>query len=135
MIQSVEADGHSLRSEDRADKSAAYSRVTHPVRQSGLTCTGPRILQKARNSMQTCEQEVAEFEMQHAKKVHEVAKFMALKSITPETLFKKAGVFRGRPFNLYRSLRTAIINYLDDKVPTSIGSKVTQARRRARCRV
>ena len=38
----------------------------------------------------------------------------------PETLFGKAGVFRGRSFYLYVDLRPAIINYLDDKVPVSM---------------
>ena len=38
----------------------------------------------------------------------------------PETLFGKAGVFRGKSFNLHADLRTAVINYLDDKVPVSM---------------
>ena len=39
---------------------------------------------------------------------------MPLKSIMPETLFGEAGVFRGRSFNLYADLRTAITNNLND---------------------
>ena len=34
-------------------------------------------------------------------------------------LFGEAGVFRGRLFNFFVDLRTAIINYLDDNVPVS----------------
>ena len=63
---------------------------------------------------------MAEFEIQHAKKVDGVAKIMALKSIRPETLLGETGVFRGRSFNVYMDLRTAIINCLDDKVPVSM---------------
>ena len=35
----------------------------------------------------------------------------------PETLFGEAGVFRGRSFNICADLRTAVVGYLDDKVP------------------
>ena len=66
---------------------------------------------------------MAEFEIQHAKKVDEVAKVLALKSIMPKTLFGEAGVFRGRSFNVKMDLSTAIINRLDDKVPVSMMRK------------
>ena len=36
----------------------------------------------------------------------------------PETLFGEADVFRGRSFNLHADLRTAIVNYLDEQVPS-----------------
>ena len=36
-----------------ADRSVAYARVTHPVSQSGLTPSGPKTLQSARNIVQT----------------------------------------------------------------------------------
>ena len=62
----------------------------------------------------------AEFEMKWAKKVGEDAKILAPKSIMPETLFGEASVLRGRSFNLHAYLRTAIINYLDDKEPASM---------------
>ena len=51
--------------------------------------------------------------MKYAKKVGDNAKISALNSMMPETLFGESGVFRGRSFNLYADLRTAIINYLD----------------------
>ena len=76
----------------------------------------PRTLQSARTIMQTWEQEVAEFEMKYAKKVDEDAKILALKSIMHETFLGESGVFRGRSFNFYVELRTAIINYSNDKV-------------------
>ena len=103
-----------------ADRSVVYALVTHPVSQSGLTSTRPKTLQNARNTMQTWEQEVAEFEMKYAKKDDEDAQILALKSIMPETVFGEAGVFRGKSFNLCSDLRTAVINYLDDKVPVSM---------------
>ena len=58
--------------------------------------------------------------MRYAKKVDEDAKILALKSIMPKSQFGEAGVFRGRSFNFYVDLRTAIMNYLDDKVPVSM---------------
>ena len=103
-----------------ADRSVADARLTRPVSQSGLTSSGPKTLQSARISMQTWEQEVAEFEMKCAKKVDEDAKILALKGIMPETLFGETGVFRGRLFNIYADLRTVIINKLGDKVPVSM---------------
>ena len=102
-----------------ADRSVAYSRVTHPVSPSGITPTKPKTLQSSRTTMQAWEQEVAEFEIKYAKRVDEDAKILAPKSTMPETLFVEAGVFRGRSFNTYAELRTSIIRYLDDKVPVS----------------
>ena len=58
--------------------------------------------------------------LKYAKKVDEDAKIVALKSIMPETLFGEAGEFRGRSFNFCADLCTAIIKYLNDKVPVSI---------------
>ena len=58
--------------------------------------------------------------MKYAKKVDEDAKILALKSIMPETLLGEASVFSGKSFNLNADTRTAIINYLDDKVPVSM---------------
>ena len=103
-----------------ADRSVADARLTRPVSQYGLTPSGPKTLQSTRNTMQTWEQEVAEFEMKYAKKVDEDAKILALKAIMPETLFGETGVFRGRLCNIYADLRTVIINNLGDKVPVSM---------------
>ena len=87
---------------------------------SGLTSSRPKTLRNVRNIMQTWEQGVSEFETEYAKKVDEDARILALKSIMPDTLFGEAGVFRGRSVNLYADLHTAVINYLDDKVPVSM---------------
>ena len=76
--------------------------------------------------MQTCEQEVAEFEMEYAKKVDEDAKILALMFTMPETLLGEARVFRGKSFNLNADMRKAIINYLDDKVPVSMKKQVRE---------
>ena len=103
-----------------ADRSVAYSRVTHLVSPSGMTPTRPKALQAARTTMQSWTQEVAEFEIKYAKKN---AKILALKSIMPETLFGEAGAFRGRSFSTHAELRTVIIRYLDDKVPVSMMTK------------
>ena len=99
-----------------AERSVAYSRVTHPVSPSGITPTRPKTLQASRTTMQAWEQEAAEFEIKHGKMVEEGAKILVLKSIMPETLFGEAGVFRGRSFSTYAELRTSIIRYLHDKV-------------------
>ena len=72
-----------------ADRSVAYSRVTHPVSPSGITPTRPKTLQASRTTMQALDQEVAEFEIKYAKRVDEDAKILALKSIMPETLSVK----------------------------------------------
>ena len=96
-----------------ADRSVQYSRVTHPVSQSGLTSARLKTVQSVRNSMQTWEQEVAEFEMKCVKKVDEDSKVLALESLMSETLFG------GASYNANVDLRTAIINYLDDNVPVS----------------
>ena len=72
------------------DRSAACSRVTHPVGQSGLASRRPKGLQNARNIMQIWEQEVAEFEMQYSKKVKRM--ISAAKSVMPRMFF---GRFRG----------------------------------------
>ena len=106
LIQGVVANGQSLRSRTGADRSVAYDRLTHPVSQSGLTSSRPKTLQSARNIMQTRGQEVGEFEMSYDEKMNEEAKILALKSIMPE---------RGRSFNLYADLRTAVINCLMTK--------------------
>ena len=90
-----------------ADRSVAYSRVTHPVSPSGITPTRPKTLQASRTTMQAWEQEVAEFEIKYAKRVDEDANILALKSIMPETLFGEAVVFRGRTFSTYAELRTS----------------------------
>ena len=74
--------------------------------------------------MHAWEQEVAEMEIKYAERVDEDAKILALQSIIPETLFGEAGVFRGRSFSTYAELRTAIIRYLDDKVPVSMITKI-----------
>ena len=106
-----------------ADRSVAHARATHPVCQSGLTSARPKKLHSARNTCRCGNKSMKEFEIQHAKKVDGVAKIMALKSIRPETLLGQTGVFRGRSFNLFMDLRTAIINCLDDKVPVSMMKK------------
>ena len=110
-----------------ADRSVAYSRVTRPVSPSGITPTRPKTLQASRTTMHAWEQEVAEFEIKYAERVDEDAKILALQSIIPETLFGEAGVFRGRSFSTYAELRTAIIRYLDDKVPVSMITKSSSA--------
>ena len=69
--------------------------------------------------MKAWEQEVAEFEIKHAKGVDEDAKILAVMSIMPETLFGEAGAFRGRSFSTSAELRTASSRSLDDKVPVS----------------
>ena len=115
-----------------ADRSVAHARVPFPVRQSGVTSPRPKTLRSARNIMQTWDQEVAEFEMKFAEKVDEDATIAVLKSIMPKTLFGEAGVFRGRSFNLYADLRTAIINSLDDKAPVSMTKLGSGCRRVAR---
>ena len=68
--------------------------------------------------------------MKYAKKVDEDEKILALKSIMPDALFGETGVFRGRSFNVYVDLRTAIINYLDDKVLVSMMKQVHQYQQR-----
>ena len=103
-----------------ADTSVADSRVTHSVSQSGLKPARLKTPHSARNIMQRCRQEVAEFEMKHAKKVDEDAKVLALTFVMLETLFGETGVFRGRSFYLYVDLRTAIINLLNDKMSVSM---------------
>ena len=103
-----------------ADTSVAYSRVTPPVSQSGLKPARLKTPHSARGITQRCRQEVAEFEMKHAKKVDEDAKVLAPKSIMLGMLSGEEGVFRGRSFNLYVDLRTAIINFLDHDVPVSM---------------
>ena len=77
------------------------------------------MLQESRTTMQAWQQEAAECEIKQAKRDHEHAKILALQSIMPATLFGEAQVFRGRPSCAYAELRTAIIEYLDDKVPDS----------------
>ena len=64
--------------------------------------------------------------MKYAKKVEEDEKILALKLIMPDALFGETGVFRGRSFNLYAVVRTAIINFFDDKVPASMMKQVHQ---------
>ena len=92
-----------------ADRSVAYSRVTHPVSPSGITPTRPKTLQASRTTMQAWEQEVAEFEIKYAKRVDEDAKILALKSIMPETLF---GESRCVPREIIQYLRrTSHIHY------------------------
>ena len=99
-----------------ADRSVAYARVTRVVSQHRLTSSRLKTLKSARNIMQTWEHEVAEFEMKLGKKVEEDAKILTLKSIMPETMFGEVCV----SFNFHADLRTAIINYLDHKVPVSM---------------
>ena len=55
--------------------------------------------------MQAWEQEVGEVEVKFANRIDEDATTLALKSITLETLFGEAGVFRGRSFRTYAELR------------------------------
>ena len=88
-----------------ADRSVAFSRVTHPVNMRGLASTRARTLQSARTTMQAWEQEVGEVEVKFANRIDEDATTLALKSITLETLFGEAGVFRGRSFSTYAELR------------------------------
>ena len=89
-------------------KEEAKNNVCNPERSGFKAWT-----QMVRHIMQTWGQEVAEFEMKFAEKIDEDAKILALKSAMPDTLFGEAGVFRGRSFNFYADLRTAVINSLD----------------------
>ena len=75
-----------------ADRPVAYSRVTLPVIQSGLTFRGP---ENARHTMQTWEQQIAEIVMKYAMKVDEDAKISAPLLIVPDTLFGEACVSGG----------------------------------------
>ena len=54
-----------------AERLVAYSRLTHPASQSGWTPQRPKTVQSARDITEKREQEVAEFDMQCAKKVFE----------------------------------------------------------------
>ena len=101
-----------------ADRSVAHARVPFPVRQSGVTSPRPKTLRSARNIMQTWEPGAAELKC--AKKVDVDAMMLALKSIMPETSFREAGVCKRRSFNFCADLRTAVLGFLDDKVPVSI---------------
>ena len=106
-----------------ADRSVAFSRVTHPVSPSGITPTWPKTLQASRTTMQAWKRKWQNSKSSTPKRVDEDAKILALKSIMPETLFGEAGEFRRRSFSTYAELCTSIIRYLDDKVPVSMMTK------------
>ena len=92
-----------------ADRSVAYSSVTHRVSMRGLTSTRPRTLQGGKSTLQAW-----------AKRIDEDAKILALKSTMLETLFGEAGVLTDRSVSTYADLHASIIRFLDDKLPVSM---------------
>ena len=67
------------------------------------------------------EQEVAMFEMKHApKKLDDDAKMLALKQLMPKGLFGDEGVFRGKRYASFCTLRAAVLDYIEDRtIPTT----------------
>ena len=83
-----------------AERLVAYSRLTHPSEPEWVDTARPKTVQSARDITEKREQEVAEFDMQCAKKV-----------------FEDVG-------DLHVDMRTAILNYLDDNVPVPMMKQI-----------